>query len=72
MQRVNKNRTSELTVKLLIYCKHTEIHKRTELKDKHVFIFFQRKTTRGQAAVAWGENYFASKLSSKNAFKRQN
>ena len=52
MQRVNKNRTSELTVKLLIYCKHTEIHKRTELKDKHVFIFFQRKTTRCQAAVA--------------------
>ena len=28
---------------------HTEIHKLTELKDKHIFIFFQRKTTRGQA-----------------------
>ena len=27
----------------------TGIHKRTELKDKHIFIFFQRKTTRGQA-----------------------
>ena len=33
-----------------MYYIHTEIHKRTELKDKHIFIFFQRKTTRGQAA----------------------
>ena len=23
----------------------TEIHKRTELRDKYIFIFFQRKTT---------------------------
>ena len=29
---------------------HTEIHKRTELKDKHISIFFQTKTTRGEAA----------------------
>ena len=29
---------------------HAEIHKRTELKDKHIYIFFQRKTTHGQAA----------------------
>ena len=48
-QRVNKNRTSDWTVKWLIYYIHTEIHKRTELKDKHILNFFQRKTTRGQA-----------------------
>ena len=29
---------------------HNEIHRRTELKDKHIFVFFLRKTTRGQAA----------------------
>ena len=60
-QRVNKNRTSELTVKLLIYYIHTEIHKRTELKDKHVFIFFPKKTTRGQAASQF-ESCFGRKL----------
>ena len=27
-----------------------EIHERTELKDKHICIFFQRKPTRSQAA----------------------
>ena len=34
--------TSEIIVEKLIYYIHTEIHKRTELKDKHIFIFFQR------------------------------
>ena len=37
--------TSEIIVEKLIYYIHTEIHKRTELKDKHIFIFFQRNLT---------------------------
>lgn len=75
-QRVNKNRTSELTVKQLIYYIHAEIHRRTELTDKHIFIFFQKKTRRGQAASQWELHwngfvvkYFTFTLSSKNAVK---